>query len=41
MLGLLGITFMDGRLEDDDQLDFVNALADVLAQALARIQPDQ
>ncbi len=39
-LGLLGITFMSGRLDDDAQLDFVNALAGALAPALARIQPD-
>jgi anti-sigma regulatory factor (Ser/Thr protein kinase) len=37
-LGLLGITFLGGQLGDDDQLQFVNALADVLAQALARVQ---
>ncbi len=36
-LGLLGITFVGGQLGDDDQLHFTNALADVLAQALARV----
>jgi anti-sigma regulatory factor (Ser/Thr protein kinase) len=40
-LGLLAITFLGGQLADDDQLLFVNALADVLAQAVARVQPQQ
>ena len=40
-LGLLGITIIAGQLDDDDQLDFVNALAGLLASALARIQPER
>jgi anti-sigma regulatory factor (Ser/Thr protein kinase) len=40
-LGLLGVAFMAGRVDDDAQLEFVNALAAVLGQALARIQPDR
>jgi hypothetical protein len=39
ILGLLAITFLGGQLANDDQLQFVNALADVLAQAVARVQP--
>ena len=38
-LGLLGITFLGGQLGDEEQLQFVNALGDVLAQALARLHP--
>jgi anti-sigma regulatory factor (Ser/Thr protein kinase) len=40
-LGLLAITFLGGQLADEDQLQFVTALADVLAQAVARVQPHQ
>ena len=39
IFGLLAITFVVGQLDDDDQLHLTNALVDVLAQALARVQP--
>jgi GAF domain-containing protein len=39
--GLLAITFLGRQLSDDDQRDLARALADVLAQALARVQPPQ
>jgi anti-sigma regulatory factor (Ser/Thr protein kinase) len=37
-LGLLAITFLGGQLANDEQLHLVTALADVLAQAVARVQ---
>jgi hypothetical protein len=40
-LGLLAITFLGGQLANDEQLHFVNALGDVLAQAVARVQLHQ
>jgi anti-sigma regulatory factor (Ser/Thr protein kinase) len=39
--GLLAIIFLGRQLSDDDQRDLARALADVLAQALARVQPPQ